>query len=163
MHRLLARASSSYATRSFSTAELRACYAAEAVFDDPCGTIRTPAGIVRGFELIHALFDVRVLESAEWTYHPKTHARPSGPQLSEDALPGEDAQRVARRERLFFFSLSFSAHVVSFFLRRRERGACFLQFPGREEKKCRSKRPLPAQARLELRAVYALFLRRPEP
>ena len=44
----------------FDADALRAVYAADAVFDDPCGTIRTPKGIVRGFELIHWLCVVDV-------------------------------------------------------------------------------------------------------
>ena len=60
----------------FDAEELRNVYAADAVFDDPCGTIRTPKGIVRGFELIHWLCVVDVEPTDdEWSLHPPAQAR----------------------------------------------------------------------------------------
>ena len=69
----------------FDAEELRNVYAADAVFDDPCGTIRTPKGIVRGFELIHWLCDVDVEPTDdEWSLHPPAAG---GLVFSEDAVP----------------------------------------------------------------------------
>jgi hypothetical protein len=60
----------------FDADALRDVYAADAVFDDPCGTIRTPKGIVRGFELIHWLCVVDVEPTDdEWSLHPPAQAR----------------------------------------------------------------------------------------
>ena len=69
----------------FDADALRAVYATDAVFDDPCGTIRTPKGIVRGFELIHWLCDVDVEPTDdEWSLHPPAAG---GLVFSEDAVP----------------------------------------------------------------------------
>ena len=58
----------------FDAEELRNVYAADAVFDDPCGTIRTPKGIVRGFELIHWLCVVDVEPPADARRGPVTRS-----------------------------------------------------------------------------------------
>ena len=74
----------------FDADALRDVYAADAVFDDPCGTIRTPKGIVRGFELIHWLCDVDVEPTDdEWSLHPPAAG---GLVFSEDAVPTLPAQ-----------------------------------------------------------------------
>ena len=74
----------------FDADALRAVYATDAVFDDPCGTIRTPKGIVRGFELIHWLCDVDVEPTDdEWSLHPPAAG---GLVFSEDAVPTLPAQ-----------------------------------------------------------------------
>ena len=74
----------------FDADALRNVYAADAVFDDPCGTIRTPKGIVRGFELIHWLCDVDVEPTDdEWSLHPPAAG---GLVFSEDAVPTLPAQ-----------------------------------------------------------------------
>ena len=74
----------------FDAEELRNVYAADAVFDDPCGTIRTPKGIVRGFELIHWLCVVDVERTDdEWSLHPPAAG---GLVFSEDAVPTLPAQ-----------------------------------------------------------------------
>jgi hypothetical protein len=74
----------------FDAEELRNVYAADAVFDDPCGTIRTPKGIVRGFELIHWLCVVDVEPTDdEWSLHPPAAG---GLVFSEDAVPTLPAQ-----------------------------------------------------------------------
>ena len=74
----------------FDAEELRNVYAADAVFDDPCGTIRTPKGIVRGFELIHWLCVVDVEPTDDnWRLHPPA----AGTMVfSEDAVPTLPAQ-----------------------------------------------------------------------
>ena len=74
----------------FDADALRAVYATDAVFDDPCGTLRTPKGIVRGFELIHWLCDVDVEPTDdEWSLHPPAAG---GLVFSEDAVPTLPAQ-----------------------------------------------------------------------
>ena len=74
----------------FDAEELRNVYATDAVFDDPCGTIRTPKGIVRGFELIHWLCVVDVEPTDdEWSWHPPAAG---GLVFSEDAVPTLPAQ-----------------------------------------------------------------------
>ena len=86
---------------SFDAEALRNVYAADAVFDDPCGTIRTPKGIVRGFELIHWLCDVNVEPTDdEWSLHPPAAG---GLVFSEDAVPTLPAQ--ARLEQRATYAL----------------------------------------------------------
>ena len=85
----------------FDAEALRDVYASDAVFDDPCGTIRTPKGIVRGFELIHWLCDVDVEPTDdEWSLHPPAAG---GLVFSEDAVPTLPAQ--ARLEQLATYTL----------------------------------------------------------
>ena len=85
----------------FDADALRDVYAADAVFDDPCGTIRTPKGIVRGFELIHRLCDVDVEPTDDdWSLHPPAAG---GLVFSEDAVPTLPAQ--ARLEQHATYTL----------------------------------------------------------
>ena len=71
------------------------------MFDDPCGTIRTPKGIVRGFELIHWLCVVDVEPTDdEWSLHPPAAG---GLVFSEDAVPTLPAQ--ARLEQRATYTL----------------------------------------------------------
>ena len=85
----------------FDADALRAVYATDAVFDDPCGTIRTPKGIVRGFELIHWLCVVDVEHTEdEWSLHPPAAG---GLVFSEDAVPTLPAQ--ARLEQRATYTL----------------------------------------------------------
>ena len=85
----------------FDPDALRAVYATDAVFDDPCGTIRTPKGIVRGFELIHWLCDVDVEPTDDgWSLHPPAAG---GLVFSEDAVPTLPAQ--ARLEQRATYTL----------------------------------------------------------
>ena len=85
----------------FDAEALRNVYAADAVFDDPCGTIRTPKGIVRGFELIHWLCAVDVEPTDdEWSLHPPAAG---GLVFSEDAVPTLPAQ--ARLEQRATYTL----------------------------------------------------------
>ena len=85
----------------FDAEALRNVYAADAVFDDPCGTIRTPKGIVRGFELIHWLCVVDVEPTDDdWSLHPPAAG---GIVFSEDAVPTLPAQ--ARLEQRATYAL----------------------------------------------------------
>lgn len=72
---------------SFDADVLAAIYDDAAVFDDPCGTIRTPRGIVAGFDLIHKVFDVNAEPTATWSLHPPSVGSVGGALvLSEDAV-----------------------------------------------------------------------------
>ena len=82
----------------FNADALLEVYAADAVFDDPCGTIRTPRGIVKGFELIHCLLVVDVDPSDdEWTLHLPSAG---GLVFSEDAAGGDSPDAIPAQARL---------------------------------------------------------------
>ena len=82
----------------FDADALLEVYAADAVFDDPCGTIRTPRGIVKGFELIHRLLVVDVDPSDdEWTLHPPAAG---GLVFSGDAAGGDSPDAIPAQARL---------------------------------------------------------------
>ena len=88
---------------TFESQELRAQYGTDAVFDDPCGTIPTPAGIVAGFEVVRFVFDVDARHE-EWTFHPPLA---KGMAFSEDALGGDGdvlpAQARCEQRALYTF------------------------------------------------------------
>lgn len=80
--------------RGFEPSALESVYAADAVFDDPCGTIASPAGIVHGFRAIHGLFEVSAAAAADdFTYHPALVG--GGLVFSEDAVSADITRRWA--------------------------------------------------------------------
>jgi hypothetical protein len=58
----------------FDVQELASVYSPNSVFDDPCGTLPTPAGIVAGFKAIKYILKTDILDkdSSDWTFHPHT-------------------------------------------------------------------------------------------
>lgn len=86
---------------NFDAKELSSLYHDDAVFDDPCGTIPTPAGIVAGFEAIKFLLDCEISDiGADWSFHPSLVA--GNLVLSEDVGVGGDGDlsRIPSQARL---------------------------------------------------------------